>query len=352
MNRDAVPDGAEPVGEAAVSRVGGGPAGVRPALPDDAEGIIRLRSDLILSTPLNEEWIGRCSTQLALRLGPGGDARAFVIDAPDGGLASVALGPIHAVLPAPRYPQGLAARVHAVATQPGFRRRGFARSVLSALLERLKAEHVTLFELHASEEAAALYREAGFAPSPALMRMTWHGQPVPSSGEESGSTWMPPAQYAETLMKATGFSCVFFTDEHDRPVQLHSVYSSTHPWQMAGGTMENGERPWQTAVRECLEETGLRVQGPPRLLATVFGLPGAEWPYSTMGCVFDGGRLTEAQIKGIVLDRREHHEVRVLPLEDWRPLMPPRDFTRLSAVMEARRTGEAAYVDTWDWGSE
>jgi 8-oxo-dGTP pyrophosphatase MutT (NUDIX family) len=116
--------------------------------------------------------------------------------------------------------------------------------------------------------------------------------------------------------------------------------------------MEFGERPWQTAVRECLEETGLQVQGPPWLLATVFGLPGAEWPYSTMGCVFGGGRLTEAQIKGIVLDRREHDEVRVLPLDEWRPLMPPQDFARLSAVMEARRSGVAAYFDTWDWGTE
>ncbi|WP_241827010.1 GNAT family N-acetyltransferase [Streptomyces graminilatus] len=351
MNRDAVPVDTESAGQTAARGTGVLPV-VRAAVPEDAEGIIRLRSELILSTPLDEEWIGRCSTQLALRLGPGGDARAFVIDASDGGLAAVALGLIHAVLPAPSYPQGLAARVQAVATRPGFRRRGFARAVLSALLDELKAGDVTLFELHSSPEATPLYRELGFASNPALMRMTWHGQPAQRSEEEKPAPWMPPEQYAETLMKATGFACAFFTDEHDRPVQLHSVYSSTHPWQMAGGTMEIGERPWQTAVRECREETGLRVQGPPRILATVFGLPGAEWPYSTMGCIFDGGRLTEAQIKGIVLDRREHDEVGVLTLAEWQPLMPPRDFARLSAVLEARRSGVAAYFDAWDWGNE
>ncbi|WP_346172850.1 NUDIX hydrolase [Streptomyces cuspidosporus] len=37
--------------------------------------------------------------------------------------------------------------------------------------------------------------------------------------------------------------------------------------------MDKGERPWETAVRECREETGLTVSGPPRLLATVYGLP-------------------------------------------------------------------------------
>lgn len=340
MKRD-VPGGLE----LATGGADGVPA-VRPAVPEDAEGIVRLRSEFLLSTPLDEEWISRCSTRLARRLRPGGDARAFVIDAPGGGLASVALGLISEVLAAPSYPEGLAARVHAVATRPGLRRRGLARAVLSALIDHLKGEQVTLFDLHSSPEAAPLYRELGFSSSPALMRMT-----AQSSGEAS-RVWWPPEQYAESVMKATGFACLFFTDEDDRPVQLHSVYSSTHPWQMAGGTMEFGERPWQTAVRECWEETGLRVQGPPRLLATVFGLPGAEWPYSTMGCVFDGGRLTKAQVEGIALDRHEHDKVGVLPLAEWQPLMPPRDFARLRAVMEARRSGVAAYFDTWDWGDK
>lgn len=194
MNRDSVPVGAESDGQSDPRGVDGMPV-VRAAVPEDAEGIIRMRSEFILSTPLGEEWIGRCSTQLALRLGPGGDARAFVIDAPDGGLAAVALGLIHAVLPAPSYPEGLAARVQAVATRPGFRRRGLARAVLSALLDELKAGDVTLFELHSSPEAVPLYRELGFASSPALMRMTWHGQPAQRS-EEKPATWMPPEQYA------------------------------------------------------------------------------------------------------------------------------------------------------------
>ncbi|WP_019979971.1 MULTISPECIES: NUDIX hydrolase [unclassified Streptomyces] len=182
--------------------------------------------------------------------------------------------------------------------------------------------------------------------------MTATAASVGSCPPRGGRVWLPPEEYAETVMKATGFAAVLLTDEQDRPVQLHSVYSPTHPWQLAGGTMDPGERPWQTAVRECREETGLTVEGPPRLLATVFGLPGAEWPYSTMGTVFDGGRLTEDQIRGIVLDPEEHDEVRVLSLREWRPLMPPRDFERLEAVLEARRTGVAAYFDTWDWEQE
>ncbi len=172
-------------------------------------------------------------------------------------------------------------------------------------------------------------------------------------GPSDGRTgWLPPEQYAETVLKATAFACFYFTDEDERPLQLHSVYSPAHPWQLVGGTMDPGERPWQTAVRECQEETGITPAGPPRLLATVYGLPGAEWPYSTIGCVFDGGRLTAAQIRGIAVQPEEHDEVRVLPLAAWEALMPRRDFERLSALTEARRTGTAAYVDNWDWGDD
>jgi 8-oxo-dGTP pyrophosphatase MutT (NUDIX family)/GNAT superfamily N-acetyltransferase len=326
---------------------------VRAATPADAEPIVRMRSEHVLSRPLSEEWIRQCADELAPRLTPVGDARAFVIDAPDGTMAACALGLIHPVLPAPAYPRGLAARVHVVATHPQMRRRGYARAVVSTLLDHLAGvEHVTLFELHASVEAAPLYRELGFAGSPALMRMTRLQEPAAANTTESSPTWLPPEQYAETVLKATAFACVYFTDEDGRPLQLHSVYSPAHPWQLVGGTMDKGERPWETAVRECQEETGLTVSGPPRLLATVYGLPGAEWPYSTIGMVFDGGRLTAAQIRGITLNPQEHDEARVLPLERWKALMPARDFARLSAVAEARRTGEAAYFGTWDWGNE
>ncbi len=163
------------------------------------------------------------------------------------------------------------------------------------------------------------------------MRMTLLDEPaapgVPEHGDDlrgTGPGWMPPEQYAETVPKATCFACLYFTDEDDRPLQLRSVYSPAHPWQLVGGTMDPGERPWQTAVRECAEETGLTVTGPPRLLATVYGLPGDEWPYSTIGCVFDGGRLSPAQIDGIVLNPEEHDECGSSRCPRGRPDAPAR----------------------------
>ncbi|KUJ43314.1 hypothetical protein ACZ90_67395 [Streptomyces albus subsp. albus] len=144
----------------------------RPATPDDASAIARLRSELILSEPLDETWLAICSDQLAARLQPAGDARAYVIDAPTGGLATCALGLVHAVLPAPKYPQGLAVRIHAVATAPAYQRRGYAKAALGALLDHLEKDGVTLYELYASDGSAPLYASLGFRSDPALMRMT------------------------------------------------------------------------------------------------------------------------------------------------------------------------------------
>ncbi|MGW4160963.1 GNAT family N-acetyltransferase [Streptomyces sp. NPDC004788] len=154
---------------------------VRPATPDDAAEISRLRSAHVQSEPLGKEWLDRTRDHLAGRLGPAGDARAYVVDAPAGGLAACALGLIHPVLPGPRYPKGLAARIHLVATHPDFRRRGLARATVSALLNHLTRDGVTLFELHASKDAAPLYEEFGFASEPALMRMT-RLSPAPGEG--------------------------------------------------------------------------------------------------------------------------------------------------------------------------
>ncbi|MGW6202316.1 GNAT family N-acetyltransferase [Streptomyces sp. NPDC055089] len=307
-----------------------------------------------MSAPMSEDWILRCADELAPRLTPEGDAWAFVIDAPDSTLASCALGLIHTVLPSPANPGGLAADVKVLATAPGLRRRGYARAVVSALIDHLAhVKDINLFEVNASLEAAPLYRELGFTGGPALMRMTRPKQPAATSTRDSIPGWLPPEQHAETVLKATTWACVLFTDEDGGLLQLRSVYSPGHPWQFVGGTMDPGERPWETAVRETREETGLVLDGPPRrLLATVYGLPGAQWPYSTIGMIFDGGRLTAAQIRGITLNPLEHDEVRVLPLADWAALMPDRDFARLRAVEEARRTGEAAYFGTWDWGNQ
>lgn len=160
------------------------------------------------------------------------------------------------------------------------------------------------------------------------------------------NTWLPPAEYVETLPRATAYACLYFTDTAGRVLQLRASYRSER-WQWPGGNMDPGETPWETAVRECREETGIVFTGEPRLLGTHFATDrGADWPANHIGFIFDGGELTDEQIAGLVLDPREHSEYRLGTLEEWEREMEPREFIRLAEIDRARRTGVTVYVET------
>ncbi|QMU69737.1 NUDIX domain-containing protein [Streptacidiphilus sp. P02-A3a] len=157
--------------------------------------------------------------------------------------------------------------------------------------------------------------------------------------------WLPPEQYVRTIQQATMYGCLYLTDEADRPLQLHTALPE-HPqrWQFPGGNCEFGQTPWQAALRELTEETGLRLEGPPRLLAVCFRLPNEGWPLAKVGFVFDGGVLTAAQLRQVRLDPQEHNAWEVRELEDWQPDMGEYHWRRLLAAHQARTSGVAAYI--------
>ncbi|GHG75016.1 hypothetical protein GCM10018779_52180 [Streptomyces griseocarneus] len=81
--------------------------------------------------------------------------------------------------------------------------------------------------------------------------------------------WVPPERYVKTLPMHAQYACSFFTDTENRPLQLRcSVPAALGARQWPGGNTDTeGESPFETAVRECWEETGIRFTGEPRLPA-------------------------------------------------------------------------------------
>ena len=156
-----------------------------------------------------------------------------------------------------------------------------------------------------------------------------------------------PEEYAQTIPHHTVYGCLYIRDEHDRPVQLRSVYRS-RLWQFPGGNLDApGEDPLQTARREAVEETDLEVGlGTPRLLLTHFLHAGPRLPLNKVGLIFDGGRLTSGQLGRIRLDPAEHDMWAVHDLATWQELMAPRAFARLDAIERARRGEGPAYLIT------
>ena len=66
------------------------------------------------------------------------------------------------VLPTADHPTGLRAHLMNVYTVPGFRRRGIARMLVTALMDEARQRGVTEISLDATEAGRPLYRALGF----------------------------------------------------------------------------------------------------------------------------------------------------------------------------------------------
>lgn len=88
---------------------------------------------------------------------------AFLVDDPELGTVSSAVGTCDAHAPTPANPSGLHGHVSNVSTDPLRRRRGHARVCLDALLTWFREEaQVTVVSLYATGDGAALYESYGF----------------------------------------------------------------------------------------------------------------------------------------------------------------------------------------------
>jgi GNAT superfamily N-acetyltransferase len=138
----------------------------RRAQADDIEELIRLAGVMLAAMghdPSPEDW-----RQAARDLLPHdfevGTKAAFVIDHPDvdGRLVASAAGSITQWFPTVFNVGGRYGYVQWVATDPGFRRQGYSRAAMSALLDWFRDHGVPLVDLRATPEAESLYRSLGF----------------------------------------------------------------------------------------------------------------------------------------------------------------------------------------------
>jgi GNAT superfamily N-acetyltransferase len=65
-------------------------------------------------------------------------------------------------IPSPWNPTGTSAYISTMSTDVPWRRRGFARAVVERLVAEARHRHVQRVELHATPDAAPLYRSIGF----------------------------------------------------------------------------------------------------------------------------------------------------------------------------------------------
>ncbi len=174
---------------------------VRRAGPDDAEELTRLRVVMWAAldgiAPVMGPWYPATVARFRETLAdPDSTWAAFVVDkdsddtasvdtasaGPAGtGLASCAVGTIERRLPNPGNLTGETGHIFNVATDPAYRRRGYSRACMTALLTWYAERGVTKVELNASPYGEPLYQQLGFArhSMPAMRRSL---APRPATG--------------------------------------------------------------------------------------------------------------------------------------------------------------------------
>ncbi|WP_031070138.1 GNAT family N-acetyltransferase [Streptomyces sp. NRRL S-118] len=156
---------------------------VRRAVAADAGELARLRQ-LSLTCPTvpwsrprdvpDGPWVKECQQVFAAMLDGPDTAAAFVVDAAPGRVASCAVGFLLPRLPGPGSSKPFNGDISTVATDPEFRRRGYARAVVTALMDWMAVRGCKRISLTASPEGEPLYTSLGFVYDEP--RMTWRVQ--------------------------------------------------------------------------------------------------------------------------------------------------------------------------------
>jgi GNAT superfamily N-acetyltransferase len=149
---------------------------VRRAVPGDAEALTRLRALMLtdmgrLTEGSDPRWHGVTEEWFARRLREGKSFAAFVVDDPDLGVVSCAVGVCDDHAPSPGNLSGLHGNVFNMSTDPRCRRLGYARACLEALLAWFRDEtEARVIKLNATSDGIPLYRSLGFTEpgNPAL----------------------------------------------------------------------------------------------------------------------------------------------------------------------------------------
>jgi ribosomal protein S18 acetylase RimI-like enzyme len=155
-------------------------AQVRTATPADIPDLVELRSLLFAGLAggwgpptAGAGWRDACAAAFADHLDTD-TMRVVVIDGEAGGdgLAACGLGVVDRRLPSPYNASGLVGHVFGIVTAPPYRKRGYARTIATALLGWFDDRGLTRVDLNASADGQALYRSLGFAvhPDPAMRR--------------------------------------------------------------------------------------------------------------------------------------------------------------------------------------
>jgi ADP-ribose pyrophosphatase YjhB (NUDIX family) len=155
------------------------------------------------------------------------------------------------------------------------------------------------------------------------------------------SEWLPPAEWYASLPTVYVAAGGLITDSAGGILLVKPNYRDH--WGFPGGIVDFGEPPHEACGRELSEELGVSLPVG-SLLLTAWAPPVGERPKPMIYLLYDCGVLPASA--EITLQVSELDAYAFLPYAEAFARLDPMVASRLPAAMEARRTGQAAYLVT------
>ena len=157
----------------------------------------------------------------------------------------------------------------------------------------------------------------------------------------TGHSVLPPEQYVASLARKRMAATAFFRDEQGRVLLVNPSYKE--PWDLPGGAVEAEESPHAACRREIAEELGL--DRPPGPLLAVDWVPSRPERPEGLIVVYDGGVLSEVEIKEIVLADGELTEFAFVAQDKVNTLVTAVLARRVASCLEALTTRTVAALE-------
>jgi 8-oxo-dGTP diphosphatase len=149
------------------------------------------------------------------------------------------------------------------------------------------------------------------------------------------------SDYTATLARKRMAASVLFFDEAGRVLLVEPTYKPY--WELPGGAVDVDESPYAAAAREIREE--LRVSRPVGRLLAVDWVPPRPDRTEGVVLVFDGGVLSADEVAGVRLPPDELRSWAWCTGEEAAARLSSLLARRLVGALEARRSGEVAYLE-------
>jgi 8-oxo-dGTP pyrophosphatase MutT (NUDIX family) len=152
---------------------------------------------------------------------------------------------------------------------------------------------------------------------------------------------LPFSEYAASLNRKRTAAGVLLRDDSSRVLLVETTYKPE--WEIPGGAVEAEEAPWVTAARELHEELG--ITRPLGTLLVIDHIRTQGVMPEGLAFVFDGGLITEAEVRGIQSTDPEIQSVGLYTLGEAETLVKPTLHARISTALRAADNGATVFCE-------